>query len=215
MFATHDLAAGDLNGLNEPALTLSAPRQTSEKDDGLLKMGEILGLKISADWVVLSACNTAAPDGTGEAASGLGRAFLYAGARAVLVSNWPVETTSAAYLTAELFRNQTNNGRRARALSLQDAIVATIGVAGSAVPTMGLPTPTLCFGRHFQLSEMVALKCSSERRRACRNSEPTDTRIRPQEGAGSWRARTAQEISTRPAEISPCKADLLFKPKLR
>ncbi|MEE8196761.1 MAG: CHAT domain-containing protein, partial [Acidiferrobacterales bacterium] len=59
-------------------------------------MGAILGLKLNADWIVLSACNTAAAEGKGaEAVSGLGRAFFYAGARALLVSNWPVETTSA------------------------------------------------------------------------------------------------------------------------
>ena len=49
-------------------------------------------LKLDADWVVLSACNTAGPDGTlgGESLSGLARAFFYAGARALLVSHWAV-----------------------------------------------------------------------------------------------------------------------------
>ena len=48
--------------------------------DGLLTMEEILALKLDADWVVLSACNTGAGAGAGaEAASGLGRAFFYAG----------------------------------------------------------------------------------------------------------------------------------------
>lgn len=73
-------------------------------------MGEILGLKLNADWVVLSACNTAAADGAGaEAVSGLGRAFFYAGARALLVSNWPVETTSAKALTTNLFKRQAKD----------------------------------------------------------------------------------------------------------
>ena len=71
-------------------------------NDGLLTMGEILGLKLDADWVVLSACNTGSGEGAGaEAVSGLGRAFFYAGTRALLVSNWPVETTSARELTSE------------------------------------------------------------------------------------------------------------------
>ena len=75
--------------------------------DGLLTLDEILALKINADWVVLSACNTATGDGAGaEAVSGLGRAFFYAGTRALLVSNWPVETTSARALTTNLFRRQ-------------------------------------------------------------------------------------------------------------
>src|SRR3546814_8473641 len=95
MFAPHGLVPGDLNGLAEPALALSAPAVTGASGDGLLTMSEILGLRLNADWIVLSACNTASGDGaSAEAVSGLGRAFFYAGTRAVLVTNWPVETTS-------------------------------------------------------------------------------------------------------------------------
>ena len=68
-------------------------------------MGEILGLKLDAQLVVLSACNTAAGEGAGaEAVSGLGRSFFYAGARSLLVTHWPVETTSARALTTEVFK---------------------------------------------------------------------------------------------------------------
>ena len=75
-FATHGLVPGELNGLTQPALALSAPSVTGEDGDGLLTMEEILGLKLDADWVILSACNTGAGAGAGaEAASGLGRAF--------------------------------------------------------------------------------------------------------------------------------------------
>jgi hypothetical protein len=71
-------------------------------------MEEVLALRLDADWVVLSACNTASADGKGgEAVSGLGRAFFYARARSLLVSNWAVETTSARLLTTELFRRQS------------------------------------------------------------------------------------------------------------
>ena len=62
-FATHALVPGDLDGLDQPALALSAPAVTSENEDGLLKMEEILQLKLNADWVVLSACNTGAAQG--------------------------------------------------------------------------------------------------------------------------------------------------------
>ena len=90
VFATHGLVSGDLNGLTQPALALSSPAVVGGEDDGLLTMGEILGLKLDADWVVLSACNTASGAGAGaEAVSGLGRAFFYAGARALLASNTP------------------------------------------------------------------------------------------------------------------------------
>ena len=73
----------DLDGLDQPAIALSAPSVTGDEDDGLLTMAEILDLKLNADWVVLSACNTGAAAGKGaEAISGLGRAFFYAGTRA-------------------------------------------------------------------------------------------------------------------------------------
>ena len=105
VFATHGLVPGDLDGLSQPALALAAPE--SEGEDGLLTLSEIMGLRLNADLVVLSACNTAAGDGAGaEAISGLARGFLYAGARALLVSGWPVETTSARLLTTKLFERQ-------------------------------------------------------------------------------------------------------------
>ncbi|HWF95026.1 MAG TPA: CHAT domain-containing protein, partial [Xanthobacteraceae bacterium] len=107
-FATHGLVPGELDGLTQPALALSAPEVSGTAGDGLLTMGEILTLKLDADWVVLSACNTAAGAGEGaEAASGLGRAFFYAGTRAILVTNWSVDSASARALVSEIFRRQT------------------------------------------------------------------------------------------------------------
>ena len=104
-FATHGLVPGDLDGLTQPALALSAPDVAGVQGDGLLTMEKILALKLDADWVVLSACNTAAGAGAGaEAASGLGSAFFYAGTRALLVTNWSVQSASARDLTTELFR---------------------------------------------------------------------------------------------------------------
>ena len=79
-FATHGLVAGDVKGLAEPSLALTIPKAPSEADDGLLTASEIAQLKLNADWVVLSACNTIAGDKPGaEALSGLARAFFYAG----------------------------------------------------------------------------------------------------------------------------------------
>jgi CHAT domain-containing protein len=117
-FATHGLVPGDLDGLAQPALALSAPEVADIAGDGLLAMDEIMGLRLDADWVVLSACNTASGRGSGfEALTGLGRAFFYAGARSLLVSNWPVESTSAHRLTTSLFRRQREIGvGRAEAL---------------------------------------------------------------------------------------------------
>ena len=132
-FATHGLVPGDLNGLTEPALALSAPQVAHVDGDGLLTMDEVLALKLNADWVVLSACNTAAGDGAGaEAVSGLGRAFFYAGARALLVSNWPVETTAARNLTTDLFRRQAADPALSRAEALRQAELALIDGTGEA-----------------------------------------------------------------------------------
>ena len=131
MFATHGLVPGDLDGLQEPALALSAPDVAHIQGDGLLTMSKILGLKLDADWVVLSACNTAAGSGAGaEAVSGLGRAFFYAGTRALLVSNWPVETTSARTLTTDLFRRQAEQPGLSRAEALRQAELALIDGPG-------------------------------------------------------------------------------------
>ena len=125
VFATHGLVAGDLDGLRQPALAFSSPKVIGDlNNDGLLTMGEIMGLRLDADWVVLSACNTAAGQGSGsEAVSGLGQAFFYAGTRAILVSNWPVESVSARFLTTELFRQQQVDSTLPRAVALQKSML--------------------------------------------------------------------------------------------
>ncbi len=134
MFATHGLVPGDLDGLAQPALALSAPSVVNTEGDGLLTMEEILGLRLDADWVVLSACNTASGDGAGaEAVSGLGRAFFYAGTRAVLVTNWPVETTSARLLTTDLFRRQAKSPDLSRAQALRQAMLSLVDGDGYVV----------------------------------------------------------------------------------
>lgn len=127
VFATHALLSGDLDGLTQPALAFSAPEVTELDEDGLLTLGEILSLDLDADLVVLSACNTGVGDGRGnEAISGLGRAFFYSGARALLVTLWPVETSSANKLTTELFRYQQEDQSLSRALALQKSIIKLI-----------------------------------------------------------------------------------------
>lgn len=125
-FATHGLVAGDLPGLDQPALALS-PAAGRGITDGLLKLEDILKLSLDADLVVLSACNTAAADGTGaEAVSGLGRGFFYAGARAVLATHWPVETVSARQLVTHLFKRYSQDAALSRAQALRQAMLQLI-----------------------------------------------------------------------------------------
>jgi CHAT domain-containing protein len=130
-FATHGLVPGELNGLTQPALALSSPTVTGEDGDGLLTMEEILGLKLDADWVILSACNTAAGAGAGaEAASGLGRAFFYAGTRALLVTNWSVHSQSARQLVTDLFKRQADDPKIGRSEALRQAMMALVDGPG-------------------------------------------------------------------------------------
>jgi CHAT domain-containing protein len=126
-FATHALVAGDLSGLAEPALVLTPPDVPTETDDGLLTASEIATLKLNADWVVLSACNTAAGSAAGaEALSGLARAFFYAGARTLLVSHWAVYSQAATELTTKTFALMAATPNLGRAEAFRQSMLALI-----------------------------------------------------------------------------------------
>ena len=130
-FATHGLLAGevaDFAKLNaEPALVLSLPEHPTEFDDGLLTASEVAQLKLNADWVVLSACNTASAEKPGaEALSGLARAFFYAGARSLVVSNWEVDSKSAAQLMAGTFAALAADPKLSHAEALRESMLAMI-----------------------------------------------------------------------------------------
>jgi CHAT domain-containing protein len=124
-FATHGLVAGDVKGLAEPSLALTIPKEMTDLDDGLLTASEVALLKLNSDWVVLSACNTAAGDKPGaEALSGLARAFFYAGARALLVSHWAVASDAATRLTTSTFDYIKSDPNIGRAEALRRAVLA-------------------------------------------------------------------------------------------
>jgi CHAT domain-containing protein/tetratricopeptide (TPR) repeat protein len=128
-FATHGLVSGDVEAManrqGEPALVLTPPDQPKDiNDNGLLLASEVAQLKLNADWVVLSACNTAAGEKLGsEALSGLARAFFYAGARALLVSHWPVYSDAAVQLTIRALAELDRNPKAGRAEALQQAMI--------------------------------------------------------------------------------------------
>src|SRR5262249_50164035 len=150
-FATHGLLAGEseaiLKAKAEPALILTPPKDGAtiaelEQDDGLLTASEVGQLELDADWVVLSACNTAAGDvGDAEALSGLARAFFYAKARALLVSHWYVNSAAAVKLTTRAFAELGANPRigRAEALRRSMAELITKGAAHEAHPANWAP----------------------------------------------------------------------------
>jgi CHAT domain-containing protein len=130
-FATHGLLAGQLSGTREPGLILTPPGKATPEDDGYLSGSEIAGLRLDADWVILSACNTAggAGEGEGEAAealSGLARVFFYAGARALLVSHWEVDSDAAVKLVTQAVGALARDKSLGRAEALRRAMLASM-----------------------------------------------------------------------------------------
>ncbi|MBU2151891.1 MAG: CHAT domain-containing protein, partial [Alphaproteobacteria bacterium] len=136
-FATHGLLPGELNGRNEPALVFSPPETPGPADDGLLSASEVSELSLDADWVVLSACNTASAEGGSDSLSALARAFLYAGAHALLATHWRVADEPTAALTVEMLSTAAAHPELSRAEARQRAIRAVRSgrhADGSAVP---------------------------------------------------------------------------------
>lgn len=135
-FATHGILPGELHCEGEPALALSPPASpaATTASDGMLEASEIAQLKLNADLVVLSACNTAeSTDGLGGGAlQGLSDSFFAAGARAVLASHWEVPSAATETLMIGVF----DPAFRAQGLAqgLRQAQLALIAKAPTAHP---------------------------------------------------------------------------------
>jgi CHAT domain-containing protein/tetratricopeptide (TPR) repeat protein len=141
-FATHGAMAGELDGASEPGLIFTPPPHASEDDDGYLSASEIAGLRLDADWVILSACNTAAGAATdAQALSGLARAFIYAQARALLVSHWAVDSNATVKLITAAMREIGRDRTVGRAEALRRAMLAMTdkGTAHEAHPAYWAP----------------------------------------------------------------------------
>ncbi|MBC8049051.1 MAG: CHAT domain-containing protein, partial [Chitinophagales bacterium] len=137
-FATHGLKAGDLAFMQEPSLLMTPPQTGDGADDGLLTASEIARLKLNSDFIVLSACNTAAgQNAETEALSGLARAFLYAGSRGMLVSHWPVNSQAAVEIVTRLFAISVNASDKSRAEAMRTVLS---GLARSAQPARSHPS---------------------------------------------------------------------------
>jgi len=137
-FATHGLLPGELRCQAQPGLALSAPAADAANpaDDGLLEASEIASLKLDADLVVLSACNTAASGDRlgGESLSGLAEAFFFAGARGLLVTHWQVPSQQTVLLTTGLFDRLGGNMRGGIARALAASQMALADQAATAHP---------------------------------------------------------------------------------
>ncbi len=141
-FATHGTLAGQIKGNSEPGLILTPPAAPTTEDDGYLSASEIAALKLDADWVILSACNTAAGGASSsQALSGLARAFIYAQARALLVSHWAVSSDATVKLITTAITEMTSNDRVGRAEALRRAMLTLIdkGSALEAHPSNWAP----------------------------------------------------------------------------
>ncbi len=131
-FATHGVMAGELGKDMEPGLILTPPVLGTVDDDGYLTASEIAKLKLNADWVLLSACNTAAADGSpgAEGMSGLAKAFFYAGSRSLLVSHWLVASEATVPLTTFMLREYEANPRQGKAEAHRKAMLELMNTPG-------------------------------------------------------------------------------------
>jgi CHAT domain-containing protein len=110
--ATHGFLPGEIRDVPEPALMLVLDPASRDRFDGILTSREIARLGLDADLVILSACNTASGDGRprSEAFTGLSQAFLTAGARALMVSHWPVMSGAAVQLSVDTMEHANQPG---------------------------------------------------------------------------------------------------------
>jgi CHAT domain-containing protein len=115
--ATHGLL-DEFRGL-ESAIALAPDSSYKEeigRVNGLLTAEEILDLKLNAELVVLSACNTGRGRITGDGVIGLSRSLISAGVPSVIVSLWSVPDAPTASLMTEFYQNLQKNPDKAQAL---------------------------------------------------------------------------------------------------
>jgi CHAT domain-containing protein len=110
-FATH----GSLNNVHPElsGIVLSLVDERGERQDGFLRLWEVYNLKLGAEVVVLSGCQTAlGKEIKGEGLVGLTRGFMYAGAARVVASLWSVEDQATAELVRRFYRYMLKAGQR-------------------------------------------------------------------------------------------------------
>jgi CHAT domain-containing protein len=131
-FATHGVVAGFAFDDSEPGLVLTPPRLASEDDDGFLTMSEVANLKLNAQLVILSACDTATSDGRplADGLSGLARAFFIAGARNLIATHWAIPSKPAVEITTRTVSERKTLGSTRWSEALRRAQVALLDEVG-------------------------------------------------------------------------------------
>ena len=125
-FATHGYLDTSRAGLS--AIVLSLVDEQGKPQDGFLRTHDIYNLKLPAELVVLSACETGlGKDVKGEGLEGLTRGFMYAGARRIVVSLWNVNDKATAGLMQHLYAGMLKN-KKTPAAALRAAQIEMLGV---------------------------------------------------------------------------------------
>jgi CHAT domain-containing protein len=140
-FATHAILPTDLACQPEPALVTSDPPGARDAHGALLTASEIAGLKLDANAVLLSACNSGGPGGSapGESLSGLARSFFYAGARSLLVTHWDVNDKVTSVLVGATFAYAKADPQLGMAAALASAQRKLLDKAKSDLPELAHP----------------------------------------------------------------------------
>jgi CHAT domain-containing protein len=143
-FSTHALLATDLDCLDEPSILVSASAGASDVSSNFIKASDILGFKLDADLVILSACNTGgggaqAQSGGGEALAGLARSFFFAGARGLLVTHWEVADSASTFIIADAMRRQSQGASTASAIRMVQLSMFDVADKAPATQNWGHP----------------------------------------------------------------------------
>ncbi len=136
-FATHAILPSELRCQNEPALVASAPAGAADASGALLTASDLAQIKLDADLVILSACNSGGPNGTlggGESLSTLARSFFFGGARALLITHWEVSDSAATFIVADTLRRMRADPGLGVAAALQQAQGVMLERAGNGLP---------------------------------------------------------------------------------
>jgi CHAT domain-containing protein len=123
LFSTHGVKPGEIPRFTKAGLAMAYEGEGLA--DSMLTTDDIVGLRLNAQWVVLSACNSGANDATeDQTLSSLTRAFFLAGSRSLLVTHWAVESESAKRLVVETFKQYAAGREKGEALAAAQRAMA-------------------------------------------------------------------------------------------
>jgi CHAT domain-containing protein len=165
-FAAHAVLPSELSCLTEPVIVTSASPDPADPDGPLLTASRLQELKLDADLVILSACNSGGGGGgAGESLSGLARSFFYARARSVVVTHWGVDDQAAALIVALMVNTMKNEPGTNVAGALASAQIAVLDGAstGKMDAVLGQPyfwAPFAVIGGGVQSKARTAVSSS-------------------------------------------------------